>query len=736
MGQLPTTTNRSANAKGNENPLSAFSPVDYLLIIRDRWLIGLLVAMIASGGFAYVKLQEVPLYSATTSIMIENTNERVVPIQEVVDTQVRSEGELRNHEATMLSWQFLSWAIDRIPEKRHADILAAYLSEDGPEPNLYEVVGSGREIFRQDGSFIFTVQFTHRDPKSAAFLANFISRSYINYLSERVGSGNARAIEFLEAQAEELRNKVEEGEIALQQYRQERSLVSLEESQNIILQRLQSISAALNNLELDYSSLEATLRSIEEADHDRGRLLSIPAIAGYGNLRGMVNELNQLKSDKEVLGQRYLEFHPRMETLDSRIQALDSLIERNIQDAISEVQDGSELLYRQIEELRNKQSLAEEENLALDETRIQFDIMRQNVALDRQILSSILRRLNEANVASQLEQSNVRILDYAGPPSKPVSPDQQKIATIAGGLFLGCFIGVPILLESLNNRVHTLWDVSEFLKQELLGTILECDKRKETELARAVSDLKDEILVENFRHIYGQAKLASGSEFPDSLLVTSTAPGEGKSVSAINLGATIAKHGKRVLVIDADFRRPSLHRYLEFENDHGFLRWWDSGKAVPTIEAFSAHPDLGIVEIATSLSLLRASGRTSDGSEIFDSIRFRDFIRQAKRAYDCVIIDSSPAGLFPEPFMLAKAVDAVLFVIRYNTVSRTRARSVVNRLAQTESPMLGVVLNGVPDKARKPGYAGSGYYSCDSAYDYRSYRDYQQHGERRLGDTA
>lgn len=708
-------------------------------MIRDRWLIGMILGGIAAGIFAYFKLQEVPEYHASASMIIEITGDRVVNIEEVVDTDVKNDIELFNHLATLNSRSFLERVIQKIPDAKVAELTESYETPENPNPSIMGIVAGGRRIHRKGDSFIFHVGFRHRDPEMAQYLANLYAEEYRESLLDRTGTGTARAMKFLEARAEELRQKVQDGERALQQYRQQKNLVSLEESQNIVVDRLRSISGALNKAELDELTMKAVLSDIEAAKQEGRDLLTVQRVAKYGNIGSLRTRLEELNANKEILSRKYLERHPKMVKVEDSIRTTRNQLDQNIESALREINNQYDVVQRRLSKLREELANAEQEALALDKTKIEYDLMRNKVRQDQAMLTEISSRLNETQVSSQLENSNIRILDQAGRPGKPVSPDRDKIILTASAIFAALFLAVPIGIEFLNNRVHTHWDIETFLKRTLLGDLPNRRRLTSSELAQAVLRDDEPSLIEGFRVLYSHVSLASKVDFPKSLLITSTIPGEGKSFVASNLASAYAKHGKTVLLFDTDFRRPTIHRNFQMENDYGFLRWWSesSSRLISPIGVFEEE-SLGLFEPVTNLFILRSGGSTKATSEIFASDEFSKFVQHLKQNFQVVIFDTPPSGVFPDALILAKHSDESLYVIKHDTISRSKVRGAIDRLEKTGSEILGVVLNAVSSKARRRGGGGSySYgYGYNSYYDYRYQEKYYKDRDQKDSRTA
>jgi len=698
---------------------------DYLLMIRERWLIGLLLGIIAAGCYAYFRLQREPVYEAVASILIETQADRVVNIQEVVDNSLRGQNELNNHLVQMNSRSFRSRVIGLINERDAARITEPY-DEPDKKASLGQIIGQGLSIYLPTNSQVFYFKFKHRDPEVAAMLANMYAREYIQYLIERSSVGETSANQFLEAQAAKLKKEIEAGEQALQEYRAKHNLVSLEESQNIIVSRLQSLNAALTEARVAKLAIQAKIAQVESARESGNSLLEIPAIIQYANLASLVQEEQTKRSERNLLSQKYLERHPKMVHNENELRELDSQIREVTQQAVADLLSQQEEANNRFEKIKADLTEAEKDALELDQRSIQYDALKREVENDRQMFRGILGRMSETTVASQLDNINVRIVDEAIAPTSAITADAKKITLNAIAIGIGCLIVIPILLELINNKIHTYWDINVYLKRNLLGEIPPLNRIDPDVLPFLVINKLDEQGVEIFRSLYGQVSLVSEMEYPKSILVTSTLPGEGKSSALINLSAAFASHGRRVLMVDCDFRRPMLHRYLNLDNSQGLVSWWTNGSKLEA-DNLTAQEDLGIQEVSQRLFLLPSGGNFRNSTEMLADERFSALIYKLKREFDLIVIDTAPAGLFIEASQIATEVEEVIYIAQQNGPNRNRAKQAIANLEKAGPTILGIILNF----ARGPGAQRYGYYGYSYTQDSRAYRYYERRDEDR-----
>jgi capsular exopolysaccharide synthesis family protein len=223
----------------------------------------------------------------------------------------------------------------------------------------------------------------------------------------------------------------------------------------------------------------------------------------------------------------------------------------------------------------------------------------------------------------------------------------------------------------------------------------------------------DHTASEAFRGLFGHLQLNSVVPYPKVLMVTSTLPGEGKSMIANNLAATFASHGKKTLLVDCDFRRPNLHLYYGKDNACGVLRWlnaWNGAISGPLEE----DQDLGILPVKQNLFLLRAGGEHRRATELFETEQFAKLVTTLRQQFDVVIIDTPPLGVFPDAMLVSRKCDEAIYVCRFNTVNRSKIRKSIDRLKKSEAVLAGVVLNGLPTGKQSAYYDYYGYGSNEN----------------------
>jgi polysaccharide biosynthesis transport protein len=282
-------------------------------------------------------------------------------------------------------------------------------------------------------------------------------------------------------------------------------------------------------------------------------------------------------------------------------------------------------------------------------------------------------------------------------------------------IFIGLlvFAGVAIGLSFLDDRVKSAWDVEGFIGANLLGIIPELNDVPDTEKHTLVTSNKTSPGSEAFLSVYSSVKIQSKLDFPKSVLVTSTIPGEGKTMISCNLAASFARHGKRVLLIDCDMRRPMLHRHFRLTNELGLIAWFEAGAKIPDDPL--GDQTLGITKVDENLHLLRSGGRSKSPTELLENPVFGQFLESLKHHFDLIVVDSPPMGAVTDALLISSHTDEVIYVCRFNRAYRKHIRLYIKNIRESKNELLGVVLNGLSPRRIE-------YYS-----NYRYYRSYKKY---------
>jgi capsular exopolysaccharide synthesis family protein len=442
-------------------------------------------------------------------------------------------------------------------------------------------------------------------------------------------------------------------------------------------------------------------------------LLEISYIAAYGNIAALRAKLEDDIKQQALLAERYLEKHPKMIELANRIDLTRLQIDKNIEQAIADLRTQLAKIKASEATYEKEYKDAEGEQFRLNQLSVGYKSLETQVAGAKSNYAAIADRLNQTLTMRNIENMPVRRLDAATPPGGPYSPNLRGITRTCVGLGILVFVGVAVGLSFIDDRVKSAWDIEGFIGAHLLGIIPELGDVPDTDKHNLVSSNKASPGAEAFLNVYSAVKIQSKLDFPKAILVTSTIPGEGKTMISCNLAASFARHGRRTLLIDCDMRRPMLHRHFKLNNEAGMISWFEAGARIP--EDPFADAALGITKIDENLYLLRSGGRTKSPTELLENPIFTQLVDTFRRHFELLVIDSPPMGAVTDATLIAERADEVVYVCRFNRAYRKHIRLYIKTLKQGKNDLLGIVLNGLSPRRIE-------YYS-----NYRYYRSYKKY---------
>ena len=701
---------------GNDNQVvERRSLRDYYVILRERLWIALPVALLVSLSVGYYQAQETPMYSSTASMQFERP-ERVVQNEQVVDTAVRSDIDLNTYLQILTSQRLRTMVAQSLTPDEVRLLQRPFLKDLPPGANPPSVGGLLGNLSRESirNSFLINISVSHRDPEGAALLANRYVEQFMRYLVENVGGKNEFAVDYLRSRAKELQQESEAAEAKLQDYRRKHNLVSLDNSMNIVGERLRTVNSMLTNARLARLDIETLLSQIEKMQKENpANLLEIGYISSYGTIATLKAQLADLNKTQAILSERYLERHPKMVELANSIDVVTAQINRNIEQSISDLRTQYEKLKDTEASYVKEYQAAEKDNLRLGDLSVDFKSLENQATVAKNNYVEILNRLNQVTTSKNLENIPVKPLDRALPAGAPYTPNMRNILKTSIMLGVIVFALVAIGLSFLDDRVKSAWDIEGFIGAHLLGIIPELGDVPDTEKHSLVNSNRTSPGSEAFLSVYSAVKIQSKLDFPKAVLVTSTIPGEGKTMISCNLAASFARHGKKVLLMDCDMRRPMLHRHFKLTNEAGLIAWFEAGAKIPA-DPFN-DASLGFTKVDENLYLLRSGGRSKSPTELLETAVFGQFIEAMKQHFDLIVVDSPPMGAVTDSLLIAERTDEVIYVCRFNRAYRKHIRLYIKQLKESKNELLGIVLNGLSARRIE-------YYS-----NYRYYRSYKKY---------
>jgi succinoglycan biosynthesis transport protein ExoP len=735
----------NVNSQGSSTGSKIKGLSDFLLILRDRWLIGVTLSLPVALAFIYVKSQGIELFRSSASF-------RLIPPPAIlnlqkVDRDQHVQGLVAKHLDGLNSQDLRLNVIQKIkdsPELK-SELLRPYL-KDGISIDVGATISYSISVSPpSEGRPRFTINSTARSGRGAQIIADVVQSEY----EKLHKSQKSLQVENVKNVLQLLLDKSlqEEDRIATEQsnFKKQFDLPFLEDEKQDTATRKSQYQSEITRSKLEQIRINSLLRQIlqiqvrigsqnestssDNIDDDIAvikEFFEIDAIESFGsipNLRQTLFDLERRRRDYQETGTGYLERHPKMIENARQVQLVKKALNKEVKSAIEDLRDKHIQLTAQEKEFAAAMSKVQEESRTLSEIEEKLKNLDRQLAVVTRTTDQIHNRLNDVRIEQALPSEQEEPLNkekFAYLPGAPFTPDKAKIKRDGMMLGFAIFVIVPFLLEFVDNRVKSPWDIEVFIGRDLIAGIPKISEVEETQRPLIVGNDLDDGLTESFRSMFSRIQMNSLNDYPKTILVTSAIPSEGKSLISANLAYSCANHGKKTVLIDFDLRRPGIHKFCNIANEKGLLSLINAEVS----DDFDLKELAGntVVQIHPNLFVLPSGGRTRAATELLESNGFDRIHRVLRSIADVIIIDSPPIGLFPDSLAMARKVEEVLFVTRYGKVSRKIAKSLLESLDETGAKILGVVLNDLPQK-KTPGYYYSGYYG----YGYFRYKYYNKY---------
>jgi capsular exopolysaccharide synthesis family protein len=534
---------------------------------------------------------------------------------------------------------------------------------------------------------------------------------YIEQNMEFKFLSSKEATDWLSQQMAEQRKLVETSEQALQRYREQNDAIALDDKQNIVVQKLADLNAAVTRAKTDRIAKEAIYQQLQASQSDPARLDTFPALLSNAFIQQQKADLAEMQRQMAQLSEKLGDKHPDIIKLKTAIQVSQSKLTGEIGKVVQSVR--SEYLSALAQENSLVAALNQQkaEALSMNRKGIEYGVLQRDAASNRQIFEGLLQRTKETGISGELKTSNIRIIDAAERPRKPSSPNTKTnlLLGFVGGLTLA--LALAFFFEYLDNRIKSPDELKDHLRLPFLGMVPAIfDKTIQNPL---INNGVPNGFAESFRAVRTNLLFSSAEEGARSVIITSTGPGEGKTMVSSNLALALAQAGQRVLLIDSDMRKPRVHEVFDKPQSPGLSNVL-VGNAKTSESVYKTH--------AHGLWVMPAGTHPPNPAELLGSKRFKEFIASMTTHFDWVLIDTPPVMAVTDASVIAHLASGVVFVVGAEMTSRHAASRAVEQLEQTRAKFFGAVLNRVDLQHN------SFYYS---QYYRREYADYYQKSARR-----
>lgn len=736
--------------------------LDYYRILRRRKGTVALIAFLGLLLGVLITLPQTPVYEARTTLEIQDLNQDFMNMRQMnpvsdsgpgysalsdIQTQIRILQSETLAEAVIAKLKLkaedgLKPPSSRLEAWRKALNLPQPAPPDSNRPLLAQIAAD-LKVKNVPQTRIIDVTAESTDPALAARFANTLANEYIDQNMRARWQMTQRTGDWLAHQLDDMRVRLERSEDALQAYARQSGLMFTSEKENVSEVKLRQLQEALSAAQADRVARQSRYEMAVRAP-----LETLPEVLDNDSLRDLQSRLTDLRRQEAELAAIYKPEYSRVRRIHAQVATLEAALVRERKALLDRITSA-------YHEARGREKLlaadyANQARLVTTEAEksIQYNILKREVDSNRQLYEAMLQRVKESSIASAMKASNVRVVDAAKIPRFPAKPSLPLNATL--GLLAGCFFGVAavILRERADRTLQQPGDASFYVNLTELGAIPSANaarkrlyyyRRKRLPAAEPSTALvstaggeplpervelvtwqkKPSLAAESFRVVLTSILFSceNGSR-PKVLVTTSPGPAEGKTTVASNLAIAMAEIGRKVLLIDADLRKPKIYDIFQVSNEAGLstlLRQPEvAGPAADACVFATAVPNL---------SVMPSGPATAAAANLLFSKSMQALIARFRQEYDMVLIDTPPMLQMPDARVVGRQADSVLLILRANHTTRDAALAARQRFAEDQTHLLGTILNDW-----NPRQTAGGYYSYYRGYHYyaQSYAKYEQ----------
>jgi succinoglycan biosynthesis transport protein ExoP len=728
------------------------------LLLKHKWLIAACVIVVVIPT-VIVLIQAEPVYRATATLLIEQEKLRVLDVQEVMSSDLRTKDYFETQLMFLQSPSLARKVIQDLNMAEHPEFMpkedggfslslikealasaikkmipsngdqqgASEAQANDPLYPILKAYQSNLSIEPIKQSRMVNVSYESKEPVLAARVANAHAEAYISkYVSLHLYASQ-EANRWLQARLDEAQKKLRESEEALQEFQEREGIITTVnpssggDKENIVLQKLAELNTALAQAQSERIALETLLHQTKGLSKAPGMIESLPQVIDNELIQVLKQRYVELNRQYLELHKTYGERHPRMVAVQDEIVG----IKRRIADEIDKIGKSIEVKYNvaKSREASLRTALEEAKKAAMDLNKksIRFTMLKQEVDSSRQLYEMLMQRVKETSLTSGLSASNLFIVDRATVPQVPAKPKKKRMLILAlfAGLSLG--VGLVFFIDYLDNTFHGPDDVKTGLGIPFLGlaSLLSFKGRgDQNDTIELVALNKPRChFAECLRNVRTNILFTLTEPDRKTVVLTSANPAEGKTLIASNLALIMAQMGKSVLLIDADMRQPRMHKTFGVPLEPGLSN---------LILAQCSITDAIRETDVNHLQILPAGTVPPNPSELLASTGMSWLMQQFKKRFDFVLLDTPPILAATDACLLGGVVDGVVLVVEASVTKRQTVKIALDHLNDVKARILGGILNKLDPKKERYHYSHYShyyhYYSDEGRKKYRHVR--------------
>jgi polysaccharide biosynthesis transport protein len=694
-------------------------------LFEYKWLIlGITATLTILSAFYAHRLPDV--FRSTAVLRVNQEEDKLVNIEDVSEMKVGSLNALKTIAETITHSSVLNRVVATNSLVTHPYFRGA---ADGPDSTdavtrrLKRIVSS--QLRR--GTRLIEVSAVSTDARLSFLLANSTAAQFIRHSLDQNLNVNRSGNVVLMEEAKRLKLRLSESEKAVQEYKEFNNAVSLEDKQNITLEKLKNFNKEYSDAKSIRIQVAADLVQAGQMNNDTEGLLLLKTIRDDVTVKSLWGQIVEQKNLVASYKNRYLPKYPKMIQAQDQLKNLNESLHQAVIAASRSLQSSFDNALARETSLFDALKQAETEALELNRLSIQYNVLMREMESDLALYDSVLTRIKETDLTKGLEKTAVILVENASMPFGPYKPNRMLI--VGASFFLSLFIGLGSAfgLSVLGSSIKTVDQAEDLLGFPVLGAIPEDKHSSERSHERlVVAESPNSTCTESYRSLRAAIQMLGREENRKVVLFTSALPSEGKTFTAINYAMTLAQQGYNTLLVDFDLRRPAVGKTFGKQSDQaGVTSYFVGEKRIN---------ELPVSDIMENFSIITAGPQVPNPGEQVANVEIVSrFIEDASKLYDRIVIDTAPINAVSDTMYLLDLVDVICLVIRSGRTPRKAIGRAVQVMERSGKSPSGIVLNFLPEHT---GYGYYYYYSYNNYYGVKGvYGTEEEGGERRRRDS-
>ncbi len=696
----------SDNSNPAPNASEAFKIREYWhIVLERRWLIIATFALCVVLGALYA-FRATPIYESVARLQIDPETGGVLSMRDAISWGNKDQDYLQTQYRNLQARSLLESVIQKLK-----------LDEDDRyklAPDKVAALANDLEVTPIRLTRLVEVKVRHPNAKVSQEIVNTLVENFLQQNQDRKTGKAMAGYRMLKQEAQSQEADLTTAIERLTKYRSDKAMVSLADDMNVVALGLKQAKLDLDGQTLRKADAQKTADQANKWIKDGRELVEFPTVAQDRVVSELKLKVALGESQLAQLRTRYRDKHPKVAELLNSLQTDREKLKSEAQRSIEAVFNVAQIEQAKLTELEKKFKEAEKSVFEMNSARTQYELLLRQKERAETMYQLVLSKTKEYDLTSKEQMQNMVIIDRAVIPSKPVKPNKPLI--LAGSVFGGLLaaLGLAFFVNFLDDSVKSQDDVESYLRLPFLGYVPNIKTASVVERDLQAHIQPTSSAAEGFRTLRAAVSLVKNADKLRNIAVTSTIPSEGKSLVASNFAIVTAQTGLKTLLVDADLRRPSVHKAFQLQSPIG-LSAYLAGRigSVDEIVHKSEVPNLDVI----------CCGATpSNPSELIGSKQMLQFLEEVAGRYDRVVLDCPPVSAVADPLVVGAMCDGMIFVTKFNKIRREHALRSVQRIQDAGIYIIGSVLNDI-DFEGKDSY----YYS----YHYYQNRYYSSHYKSR-----